>query len=270
MKCLAGLLVILIVGHCQAGVILIQPDAAIGKDLFVTRGGTGGTEFRANHNHGSQDVMVVGQTGASGQYERSLVEFTQLQSMVSGSVQSARLGFTVVGGHSGLTSIPVEIYRLKQSWGEGTLNGTAPADGATWQTYDGINPWLGSSGFRSLDSGAFSLSSAEINDPIASGTLSRNPALPGTLNWFDLDPAKVQEWVDGGVANNGFLIRSTIETSGLSQLHIATSDHGTATYHPILEITTAAVPEPGTFGILLLIGVSGLVWRKNRKHSLAH
>jgi hypothetical protein len=264
MRLLFVVLSVSVFASCQADMIVLQPGAAVGKDLFVTRGGTG-TEFRANNNHGAQDVMVVGQTGASGQYERSLVEFTELQTAVSGNVQSARLGLTVVGGHSGLTSIPVEIYRLKQSWVEGTLIGTSPADGATWQTFDGTNAWPGSSGFRSLDSGAFSLASAEIDAPIAVGTLNRNLSLAGTLNWFDLDVGKVQEWVDGGFANNGFLIRSTIETSGLSQLHIATSDHATSGFHPILELDMASVPEPGALGGMILFAVVGLAVQVRRR-----
>ena len=40
----------------------------------------------------------------------------------------------------------VTLYPLTRSFVQGTGNGTSPADGATWLTYDGTNPWTNPGG----------------------------------------------------------------------------------------------------------------------------
>lgn len=234
---------LLSVSELNAGVITLQPGAVEGIDTYNSRGGDPDTTLRANHNNGAQAVMVVGQTGNSGQWERSLIKFSKLPTLLRGEfVRRARLGLTVVGAHAGLQSIPVEIYRVSVPWTEGTGSGSESGDGATWQTFDGVTSWPGISGFRTSDGSGFSSLSAETSSPIASGTLFANVA--NQLNYLELNPSKVSDWLSGTTSNYGMLIRSPGETGGSSQLEIATSDHATSAFHPILEITieTNCVP----------------------------
>ena len=240
----------------------IQPGPSDGYDTPLSRGGTG-TEFRANNNGGTSDALSVGQIGDSGQVQRSLIQFP-LPSIPSAShVVSARLGVTFTAPNPSST---VEIYRMKQSWIEGTRSPSGtfpdPADGATWQTFDSVNPWPGISGFRSLDGGGYSLASAEINDPLGSGLLDSSGA--GALSWIDLNPAKIDEWLHGSFANNGLLMRSLNELSGSSSQVFASSDNLTAAWRPILEITTTPTPEPSSLA-LAAFGIAGLsAWRWRR------
>ena len=37
----------------------------------------------------------------------------------------------------------MELYRITHEWTEGTGQNTFSDDGATWQRYDGVNPWPG-------------------------------------------------------------------------------------------------------------------------------
>lgn len=229
-----------------AATYVIQPGPSDGKDTSVGRGGSG-TEFRANQNDGASAFISLGMIGNGGQYQRGLIQF-DLSGLGSGQVvNSARLGLTIGAIDFGATS-NIELYRMKQGWVEGTGGAVPTSDGATWQTYDGVNAWPGISGFRSFDGGGYSLSTAEINDPIGMGILGGS--FVGQVSWFELNPTKIQEWLDGSFANNGLLIRSLSETSGVSSEYPASSEHTNAAWRPILEIT--AVPEPGTMPFLCL------------------
>jgi len=227
----------------KKNVIRLQPGPVDGKDTSVSRGSPESeTELYANLNNGAGGEICVGQTGgrsripSKGQ-DRVLIQFP-LPSLGAGvSVVSARLGLTAVIAQP---SSIIEMYRLKQSWVEGTRKASPlslGADGATWQTYNGIYPWPGISGFRSLDGGGYSLASAEINDPIGTGLLDNSSI--GALSWINLDPKKVQQWFDGSFANDGILIRSLDELIGNTEQCIASSDNGTTSWRPILEITTS-------------------------------
>lgn len=47
---------------------------------------------------------------------------------------------------SGTSATTIEFRPLTQAWVEGTGNGSASGDGATWNTYDGVSNWPGGAG----------------------------------------------------------------------------------------------------------------------------
>lgn len=246
----------------ECRIIDIQLSPSSGMDTFLSRGGDG-TEYRANQNRGGEPVVVVGQTGNGGQFERTLIEFPLPALLPGEHVVAASLSLTAASVDPSHT---IEILRLKQSWIEGTqIADVGSPDGATWQTFDSINPWPGISGFRTLDGGAFSSASAEIGDPLGSGVLS-NAAI-GTVSVFDLKPIKIQQWLDGSSPNDGMLIYSHDEQNGSSSQAIASRENTTGLAGPLLTITT--VPEPTTFTLigLGLMGIALYGWFSRREKS---
>ncbi|MFN0198986.1 MAG: DNRLRE domain-containing protein [Planctomycetaceae bacterium] len=261
---IAQFALIMVTVNGYAGVIetiTLQPGLADGKDNSMSRGGEG-TEGRANENSGGSDALTIGMIGNHGQVHRVLMQFDLPTLNPGDTLLSARLGLTVF--ETAVSSAPIEIYRLNHIWVEGTQTGpdANPPDGATWQTFDGSNAWPGISGFRSLDGSGFSLLSAEINDPLGSGTLFNN----GEISWFDLDVAKVSEWMTGAFTNNGFLVRSLNENSGSSSIAFASSEYFDPGLHPIFEFTIDSVPEPSTIVMFLIgaVGLFGYRWRRHR------
>ena len=205
-------------------VIRLQPGAADGEDTFVSRGGNG-PQNRADDNFGDQKELSIGQIGASGEVTRSLIRFSQLPTLEQGEhVLSAKLMLYSIGGHLGLESLPIEIYRVKSSspWLE---------KGATWHRFDESTAWPGCDATRSMSCGGYSDEAVEL-ESFATGDL-RSVA----WNTYDLAPAKVEQWLTGELPNNGVLIRSLQESSGNSQLFITSSDAPNSDRHPILELT---------------------------------
>lgn len=246
----------------RADIIILQPDGATGMDVFLGTGGPG-TEFRANNNYGSSDGFVF-EAGGSSTFARAngLIQFNGLPSLAPGqTVTSARLGLTSLGGTTGT----VNLYRMTQSWVAGTKNESSfpvTPDGATWQTYDGVNPWPGISGFRTADGGGFSAGSAETSVVLGTAVLITSPA--PQLNYINLDPSLVQQWLTGEFTNNGLLI---VAAEGTGSLIFHSSDSVTAEYRPLLEITTSAVPEPSSFLLLTIPIIGGLVRMRRRNTS---
>ena len=64
-------------------------------------------------------------------------------------IVSAKVVFYVWQDNTGTRN--VSLYPLTRSFAQGTGNGTSPADGATWLTYDGVNSWANPGG--DFDSG---------------------------------------------------------------------------------------------------------------------
>ena len=62
----------------------------------------------------------------------------------AGEIASAKVFFYVWQDNT--TNLNVTLYPLTQSFAEGTGNGTTPADGATWSTFDGTNAWTTAGG----------------------------------------------------------------------------------------------------------------------------
>ena len=133
----------------------------------------------------------------------------------------------------------VTLYPLARSFVEGTGNGAAPADGATWQTYDGTNAWT-------TPGGDF-----DTNFPIAA---VKGPILDEDLHdrffTWDITPLLTNETARTALMNYGALLQIDevpLPSSGTPRAPFTSSDDPAydAAYRPHLELVviprTAAV-----------------------------
>lgn len=152
-------------------------DAQISSELFAT-----------GNNYGTTTTLIV-QNPAD---IRSLVRF-DLSGIPAGTpVKRAILSFHIESANVVL-NLKANAYPLKESWVEGTQNGSASTSGVTWakrQTSPNLN-WTNQGG---------------TYDNVIAGILNL-PLLPGTQRYYEMDiTPTVQEWVDGVRANQGLLL----------------------------------------------------------------
>ena len=68
----------------------------------------------------------------------------ELELYAAGDIAEAKVYFYLWQDNT--TNLNVTLYPLVRPFAEGTGNGTAPADGATWNTADGTNAWTAAGG----------------------------------------------------------------------------------------------------------------------------
>ena len=180
-----------------------QPDATTGKDAHMRSGS-------ADRNYGVTTTMDITSNGN----RRSLIEFNLSSLPPNVVIDSAYLRLFVTSKGTG--SPTVDIYGITQPWAEGTKNGqNVPADGATWDTYDGTNNW------------------ATAGGDFDSSIIWASTAVPTNNRWYTWDVTDlVKDWFDGS-PNYGFLLRRNSSTGTTS---FATSDNSNSSIWPILEI----------------------------------
>lgn len=118
------------------------------------------------------------------------------------------------GPGSGLGN-PISAYMITRSWTEGTKTGTGAADGATWNTYDGVNAWPAPG--------------AGYNGNALSSVAYVNAT---TWNTWDITDAAAA-WASGAVANNGVWIRPS-GASINNVLYVSADDPVNLTQRPKL------------------------------------
>lgn len=202
--------------------IIIQPDPASGKDASVALGQPG-------NNSGAWTLALAGDIPfAAWQTTRTLAQF-DLSAIPTGStINSATVSFYQYW--QGDTSTPtLDLHYLTRSWTEGTGTMTATNDGASWNSYDGTNPW-GTPG-------------GDYNAAASASAVAPN----STSSWVDWDVTGLtQGWVDGSVVNNGFVIKKNVETGAVfDSKGFYTSDYmGDPSLRPKLVIEYT--PPPGS------------------------
>jgi hypothetical protein len=88
----------------------------------------------------------------------------------------------------------MDLHYLTGNWAEGTGTMTATGDGATWNTFDGVNPWTTPGG--------------DYNATASASAVAPN----STASWVDWNVSGLtQDWVDGIVNNNGIIIKKNLE-----------------------------------------------------------
>jgi hypothetical protein len=90
-------------------------------------------------------VLINNNVTGDGSVSRGLFQLPpELGLYAPGTISEAKLYFYVWQDNT--TNLNLTLYPLTQSFAEGTGNGTAPANGATWNTYDGTNAWATAGG----------------------------------------------------------------------------------------------------------------------------
>jgi hypothetical protein len=94
-----------------------------------------------NYGHAhSVKTLINNNVTSDGSICRGLLQLPpQIWAYPPEQILSATVVFYVWQDNSGTRN--VTLYPLTKSFVQGTGSGTAPADGATWLTYDGTHPW---------------------------------------------------------------------------------------------------------------------------------
>jgi hypothetical protein len=212
--------------------LVLQPDAADGKDTWVV-----GHINYLSRNNGINPSIQAGYS--VGDMERALILFDLSSIPTTMAVSSCVLSLCITTDNA-VEADTYNVYRMKQSWLEGTGNFAATGNGATWLTYDGLNNWLGGAGgFGAVDCEQVSIATLAFT-----GSES-----VGTYKDFDLNASKVTEWGSGAMTNNGMMIRT--DEVLLCRYSFASSDYTTnITKRPQLTVVYTVAAGHAMRGLL--------------------
>jgi hypothetical protein len=188
--------------HQPPTTLTLQPGPAEVKDNWTAGG-------KPLWNYGAHDVLHVQENAG----QRGMIEFHLVGLPVGAYVRSASLELYAetasVGG-------AVTVHPINRSWVEGTCQGSGcTADGATYDTYDGINLWATSGGDF---------------DSVAAATQT----LAGNATWYGWDITTLaRQWLDGTRPNHGLMLIAEPPADAA----FASSDAADPTTRPRLTIT---------------------------------
>ncbi|NOU20945.1 MAG: DNRLRE domain-containing protein [Methyloglobulus sp.] len=167
----------------------LSPTKPDDKDALIASGNS--TSNFGNGDGGVLNALIV--------FRNQLIQFDLSSIPSAANILSAQLQMYQ---KSGAGTANIGLYRVKQSWDEGTV---------TWKTYNGSSPWLTNGG----DYDATLIASTSV-------TGGSN----GTSNW-EIAPL-VQDWLTGKYPNNGMLLK----TAGLASFTFASKEDATVPPHP--------------------------------------
>lgn len=115
----------------------------INKDTLIASG-------NPTFNYGAGTSLAIGEYNSAVMTTRTLIDF-DLSGIADEDVLSNVYIIIYHKVDLADNDRTLRVYRMKRSWTEGTKNGSDPADGATWNTYDGVNNWTAPGGFDVAD-----------------------------------------------------------------------------------------------------------------------
>ncbi len=234
-------------GLPTGGVYKIVAPQSVTKTLATNKDNTIFSEDSATPGQFTSDALsylYAGKTGTNfGPYvRRALLAFDVAGQLPAGSViQSVQLKLNLNRLGASATGTALSLYRLTQTWGEGTSdNGSlgygAPAttNDATWarRFYDTMNPlsWTAAGGdFNAV---------ASASRPAALGIITWDSATQPTVK------TDVQGWLDTPASNAGWILRGD-EVNLLTACRFDSKDIGATP--PALLITYTSAPQPTHF-----------------------
>lgn len=189
-----------------------QPDDSTGIDAFMSSG-------NATTNYGTANYMAIGHDPAPAGLgtSRALIKFDLSAISPSERVVSAVLSLWVSLDNSS-NARTISVYRVLRAWVEGQT---------TWNVYSTGNNW-GTAGCSNTTT------DREATD-IGTASVGASPGV-GTEIQISLTPAKVQDWITGGMTNNGMLLK--VDTESADEIQYDSSGSATAGERPKLVITT--------------------------------
>lgn len=169
-----------------------QIDIVPTQDLYID------SDNATTNNNGSTTTNV-GESNAATNIFRVLQKYS-LSSIPTGSIiTAASLILTVANNDRSDNERTIRAFRVLRDWVQAQ---------ATWNIYSTGNNW-GTAGC------ANTTTDREATD-IGTGTQPASPAQGSTVT-LTLTASKVQEWLDGVLANNGLLIKVDTETDDAIQ-----------------------------------------------------
>lgn len=186
-----------------------QPNGA-GKDSFIQGA------YPARNQGASTDLEVRTLTTK----ENALIEFNLTNISSSATITSAILTlYAETVGVPGDTA-EIGVYRITNSWVEGTGSGSQTNDGVTWNNRSGTQTWTTAGG--DYDAAAFT---------------KTNVTVVGYYTW-DITNL-MRGWINGTWTNNGLILADT--ANGISRKSFTSGDGSNATNRPklIVNYTTA-------------------------------
>ena len=211
--------------HVISAMILIQPDAVNGKDMWVNPsfGGAGDDE----NLHVWKSNTIVG--------FKSLIEFSALNLAIAGntgSVQSARLNLFALDNEAANNShapgfdglgIKIDVSVQANPWSEITAAGFTPAATNAWNNIQALGQVVDSNSINAVN------------------------------QWVSFDITNIaNSWLDNSITNNGLILASPSEvraTDGnVIAAAFASSNQSNVSLRPFLEIIT--IPTPTTIWLL--------------------
>jgi RHS repeat-associated protein len=206
--------------------LTLQPNGADGVDTYILKGSPGS-------NYDLYTTLAVGEkNNATNSAARSLIKFDLSSIPADATIVSASLSLWTSQDLSD-TDTAVDVYRLKVPFSESQSTWNQAATGASWQT-------AGASGANDRESAAIGSVSILSNEPL------------NQEKQISLDPAKVQEMIDGTFTNNGFLLKTSGELNDRFSYISSDSSSSLASQRPKLviqytspSVTPTPTPAPG-------------------------
>jgi len=187
-----------------------QPDATDGIDTFMNN-------IDSDTNYATSTIVVG--AAPAGYTGRGLIKFDFTKGTnpipAYSQILSATLYITPSVDSSGNTRV-MSVYRVLRAWTEA---------GATWNKYDGVNAWG--------TAGCANTTTDRESTAIGTATILANQTI-GVAVPITLTASKVQEWLNGGLTNNGMLLQVATESS--DQFRYQSSDTGSETTRPKIII----------------------------------
>jgi RHS repeat-associated protein len=175
-----------------------QPGGS-GTDTSITSG--------SPDNSNGTDVLHIGRN-SSASVGHGLLKFDLSSIPQSATISGATLSIWVEEDLAS-SSGTICAYRSRQNWTEA---------GATWNNYDGTNPWNTAGAYGSLDT-------EQANIGCANTTASQ---AVGSVITITLSPEQIQEMVSGVWVNRGIMLRMVVE-SAQNRYDFYSSDEATQT-----------------------------------------
>ncbi|HVL59569.1 MAG TPA: DNRLRE domain-containing protein [Burkholderiaceae bacterium] len=168
-------------------------------------GGMNGASGMTNVNYGASTSLLLHETGGA----RRIASRADLTPIPANTpIQSASLRWHVpsIAARSGSPMV-LQLYRLTQSWVEGTRNGSGTSDGVTWARRDASNNWTTPGGTYATPAVASLTVPASFN----AGFLT-----------FDVTSV-VQQWINGTGNFGVVLLNSAPDQMSLSSREAASN-----------------------------------------------
>ena len=209
--------------------IFVTVDFQEGADGYSGMFDTYIHEENPTYNYGnSSPLMLDSDDPYNSDNDVSALLYWDLSSIPAGSMLELASITVYVEDETASGSPGYNMYATTQSWTEGSGDGEATGDGATWNTYNGANSWPGGAG------GAADKEST----PLANFAASSTGFYSVNLNADGI--ALLQGWINEPEANKGFMIHAGTETNGLD----FTSREGTTVANrPKLTLTYSMPTE---------------------------